>query len=181
LAGVSLLYDQSTITWLHIFKRLIEVALMKIPVNKLMYVNKPNKLPCKVCEIPFMNESFVFTIILPDSRCMDTIESMLTYEVFDDIVNRITPKRLNMVLPKFQIYDHLDYKDLFNNSISLIDFSKIKDGLGINKSTYKSYIRLCEKGIEASCCTAFSLSHDDVHYTNMYTEHPCEDFYVDKQ
>ena len=45
-------------------EKIIEISLLKIPEAKFMYVNKPKGLPCKVCEIPFMNESFVFTIIL---------------------------------------------------------------------------------------------------------------------
>ena len=161
-------------------EKIIEISLLKIPEAKFMYVNKPKGLPCKVCEIPFMNESFVFTIILPESNCMDIIEGMLTNELFNDLINRMNPKRLSMLLPKFQIYDHLDYKKLFNKSQSVIDFSRIKTGLGINKSTYKSYIRLCEKGIEASCCSSVSLSHEDINLPNTYKEHPCEEFKCDK-
>jgi serpin B len=89
-------------------------------------------------------------------------------------------RRLNILLPKFQIYDHLDYEDLFRQTTSLIDFSKIKTGLGINKSTYKSFIRLCEKGIEASCCSNFSLSHNEINYKNSFKEHPSEDFKCDR-
>ena len=161
-------------------EKIIEITSIRIPENRYMYVKKPNGLPCKVCEIPFKNESFVFTVILPETNCIEQIETVMTYELFEDIVNQMASKRLNILLPKFQIYDHLDYEDLFKQTTSLIDFTKINSGLGINKSTYKSFIRLCEKGIEASCCSNLSLSHNEITYKNSLREHPSEDFKCDK-
>ena len=158
----------------------IEVSLMKLPEVKFMYAKRPNDLPLRICEIPFKNDAFTFVIILPEMNCMDQVEKMLNYTTFNDILNKMVLQRLTMVLPKFQIYDNLDYKDLFSSIPSIVDFSKVKDGLGINKSTYKSYIRLCEKGIEASCCNSLCLSHEEINYSKIYKEHPCEDFKCDR-
>lgn len=44
----------------------LPVEIMKIPNSKLLYAKNPLKMPLKICEFPFMNESYAFTVLLPD-------------------------------------------------------------------------------------------------------------------
>lgn len=160
----------------------IEVTLLRMPDIRLMYANKPNDLPCKLCEFPFINDSFVLTILLPDSNKINEIEEMLTHEFFDELINKLVNKRVNVVLPKFQFHDEFDINEIFHmlGASSLIDFKEAATGLCINRSMYKSYMNLTEKGVEASACSAFTLTHDKVYYENDYTSHPSDEFNCDK-
>ena len=161
----------------------LNVEIMKIANSKLMYAKNPNNMPMKICEFPFQNNSFVFTVLLPDKGCMSKVEKYLDLNSFHSLTRDMKLKNVSITFPKFMIEDQCDVKQILkslNAEASFLDFEDNPHGLGVDKSLYHASISVDYNFAAASAETNFFLTRKQNEKALLSIGHNSEQFRCDK-
>ncbi|XP_027493973.1 serine protease inhibitor 2.1-like [Corapipo altera] len=118
-------------------------------------------LSCEVIELPYQGTARAL-LILPDDGKMKQVEDALSKETLCKWNNELTPRRLNLQLPKFSISGSYDVKNLFEKmGITEVfsgnaDLSGIsgKHNLQVSQALHKALLEVDEAGSEAAGATA---------------------------
>lgn len=156
----------------------ISIELMNIPKHRFLYSKNPKGYPIKLCEFPFLNEDYAFTILLPEKNSLKDIELKLNNRLFNELVKEMKFVEVNSVLPKFKIKDEFDLCNVLKalGANSLIDFSSKKHGLCVDKAFYTSTIDVNYKSVLASSETNVILTRESNPTVKANLDHPCEEF-----
>jgi serine protease inhibitor len=159
---------------------LISINLMNIPKHRFLYCKNPCDLPVKLCEFPFANEDFAFTIILPEKNTIDRVEKELNAEMFDKITAKMKYVEVNSVLPRFTVEDRFDLVKFLNQigAGSLTDIENKDYGLCVSELFYKSKISVQNMTVVVSTETNAVLTRDEALNVDC-VDHPCEEFVCD--
>jgi serpin B len=117
-------------------------------------------------ELPYQQEGFAMTILLPDEGTFEDFESGLGAELFDDAIGQLDWRQVELYLPKFEFdfgeslveaLKALGMTDAFDTARA--DFSGMVDGtppeqLAIGDVLHKAFISVDEEGTEAAAATA---------------------------
>jgi serine protease inhibitor len=158
----------------------ITINLMNIPKHRFLYCKNPCNLPAKLCEFPFANEDFVFTIVLPERHTIERVERELTADLFEKCTAQMKYVEVNSVLPKFLIEDRFDLVK-FLDSVgigSLTNFENKDYGLCVSEAFYRSSIDVRNTAVLVSAEASSVLSRDETLNVDG-VEHPCEEFVCD--
>lgn len=116
----------------------------------------------QIIELPYKESAFTLIIILPKTDKYQQVESSLSSETIDSLLNEAKPMQVNLSIPKFKMEYGADFSETME-AIGISDaFGKNADFSGIdgNKELYiskvihKSTITIDEKGTEAAGATA---------------------------
>lgn len=157
---------------------IINIDLMSLPMQKFLYAKNPKGLLIKLCEFPFLNDDYAFTILLPEKNCIGDIETKLNNKLFNELVKEMKYVEVNSVLPKFKIKDEFDLCKVLKalGAESLFDFGKKKNGLCVDSSFYKTVIDVGYKSVEVHSETSAVLTREPSLPTKPSLDHPCEEF-----
>lgn len=161
----------------------LPVEIMKIPNSKLLYAKNPLKMPLKICEFPFMNESYAFTVLLPDKGSIEAIEKDLDSKTFSDLINSMRPKSVSTIFPKFLITDQFDLNKIIEKMGGEDIFTQLPYSISIQNSFFQSQINIDYHSAAATANTHFILGKSenvDESSEPILTEHPTEEFKCDK-
>nr|CAH7732829.1 unnamed protein product [Callosobruchus chinensis] len=128
-----------------------EVLMMKMSRLTANFWHS-EKLEVKFLQLPFTNENFTMTFILPDEkdvlRLQAPIEKYVNHKEF-------SMRKVHINIPKFSTEISLDLvgiKTLFSSSADLTGISP-KKGLSVSSLQQKVIINVTEKGVEAASAT----------------------------
>jgi len=93
----------------------VKTELMLLKNLKFFYSKNPRGLPIRICEFPFRNENFAFTIILPEVGSFLYIESVLNFTLFNQMVEEMKLTEVNSILPKFRISERSNLIKILQN------------------------------------------------------------------
>ena len=161
----------------------LNVELMKIPNSKLMYAKNPNNMPMKICEFPFQNNSYVFTVLLPNKGCMSKVEKYLDFDSFNSLTRVMKLKKVSITFPKFMIEDQYDVKKILkslNADASFLDFEDNPHGLSVDKSLYHASISVDYNCVAASAETNIFLTRELNENSQLSIRHNSEQFRCEK-
>jgi len=133
-------------------------------------------------ELPYGQGNFSMIVLLPQAgHSMDEVVNALTPGNWDNWINVMTEKNVDLQLPKFTF----EYKNLLNEELEamgmgvafsdLADFSGINGtgGLRISKVLHKSFVEVNEEGTEAAAVTMVEIIETSAGTGNTV-------FYVDR-
>jgi serpin B len=140
---------------------------MNTYVNTWYFENKY----AQVIDIPYANEDYTLTIILPKSyKKLKQVEKKLSIDCYNDYLSNKVEKRINLWLPKFSIESEfelnktlieLGIKEAFTESANFSGITD-KEKLYISNIIHKANISVDEEGTEASAATAVIMSKTSV-------------------
>jgi len=114
-------------------------------------------------EIPYVGETVSMILLVPEKGNFDEIESNLTAEQLDTILNSLQPLSVDLSMPKFSFESEFNLKstlmdmgiqDAFTPDVA--DFSGMdgRTDLYISDAFHKAFVAVDEKGTEAAAATA---------------------------
>jgi serine protease inhibitor len=157
----------------------VKTELMRLNNFKFLYAKHPKGLPIRICEFPFSNENFAFTILLPENNCLTDIDNMLNLTLFNQIIDEMKLTEVNSILPKFKITDRSNLIKILQSLHidSLIDFKHRDHGLCFDKAIYNCEINVGYNSVMGSAETDLILSRNpDVSNDPNLFVHSCEKF-----
>jgi serpin B len=126
-----------------------------------------NTLNAQVIEIPYGNENYAFTIIMPDdeSQINNLVSEIDVNHLQTVLADSVTLVR-DLYLPKFQLDFKTDLKDaLVNMGMPLTELDNLfeeKLPLEINKVIHQSFLEVNEEGSEAAAATIVGVDTSSV-------------------
>lgn len=117
----------------------------------------------QVLEIPYSGKNFSMVILLPkETPEMESIEQSLNSETFDNILNRLENKEVDIAIPKFEAETKLDLEEVLMGMGMIQPFNRYADFSGmtgdldlkIDKVIHQAMIEVAEEGTEAAAATA---------------------------
>nr|CAI5869940.1 unnamed protein product [Callosobruchus analis] len=134
-----------------------EVLMMKMSRHTANFWHS-KELEMKFLQLPFTNENFTMTFILPDAK-----DDLSLQEPIDKYINHkeFSMRKVHINIPKFSTEIGLDLvpflkkvgiKTLFSSSADLTGISP-KKGLSVSSLQQKVLIDVTEKGVEATSAT----------------------------
>jgi serine protease inhibitor len=156
----------------------VSVPMMKQTVSLRHTSNEQFSM----AELPYGQGNYSMLVLLPHSGyTADDILSNLTPENWDEWIDRLTEKSLDIQLPKFTF----EYKNVLNDELDIMgmgiaftdqaDFTKINSGgnLFISKVLHKSFVEVNEEGTEAAAVTSVEISLTSFPDNNLFrADHP---------
>ena len=121
-----------------------------------------NTLNAQIIEIPYGNESYAFTIIMPDdpSRINDLSSQIDANRLSDVLADSVTQER-DLYLPKFQLEFKTDLKDILMEMgmpiTGLDNLFEEDPPLAISKVIHQSFLEVNEEGSEAAAATVIGV------------------------
>ena len=121
---------------------------------------------CQVIELPFKNDSMSAFIILPyEGADLDHfVESILTDDYANHIMENMEPKEIRLNLPKFKVEFKSKLKDVLKRlgmikAFGDADFSGINGfgGLYVDNVIHKTYLKVDEFGSEGAAVTVVDM------------------------
>ncbi len=117
-------------------------------------------------ELPYEQEGFAMTILLPDEGTFETYEAGLEVDILNDAVGQLDGTAVELHLPKFEfdyseslveVLRSLGMTDAFDPALA--DFSGMVEGtpseeLAISDVLHKAFIGVDEDGTEAAAATS---------------------------
>ena len=118
----------------------------------------------QIVELPYKKDSMSAVIILPnEKKNINNFISELTDEKLQDLLKKMTSKKVNLELPKFELHfssglnsflKKIGMSEPFNEySADFSEMKKEKD-IHIDSIIQKTYLKVDEKGTEAAAVTA---------------------------
>ena len=157
----------------------VKTELMLLKNLKFFYSKNPRGLPIRICEFPFRNENFAFTIILPEVGSFLYIESVLNFTLFNQMVEEMKLTEVNSILPKFRISERSNLIKILQNlnADSITNFDYREHGLCLDKAFYNCEINVGYNSVMGNSSTSLFLSRnsDDSKDPNLFV-HSCEEF-----
>jgi serpin B len=109
----------------------------------------------RAVELPYLDEAFSLLVIVPDSDRFGAVEERLSPDWLDEVVDRLDERPVSLGLPRFDVGDRLDLRDL-EQSFGLTtlfdpaaaDFSRLTPdaNVGVDDFVHRTRIRLDEDG-----------------------------------
>jgi len=120
----------------------------------------------KACELKYDGDELSMIIVLPDSGRFDEIESSLSADFIDGIIDNLSDKSVNVTMPKyefesqFSLADTLEAMGMPDAFSASADFSGMDGSLRlvITDVIHKAFIATDEAGTEAAAATAVILN-----------------------
>ncbi len=119
-------------------------------------------------DIPYGNENFCFTLILPNENMdVESLIAALNPDDWDKISNEFHKETVNISIPKFKFQHDVEKLDAvlkqlgmgicYNNGVA--DFTRInkEGGLSISEVKHKTYIEVDEEGSKAAAATSVAI------------------------
>lgn len=117
----------------------------------------------QVLEMPYSGNNFSMVILLPkETPEMESIEQSLNNETFNNILNRLESKEVDIAIPKFEAETKLDLDEVLMGMGMVQPFNRYADFSGmtgdldlkIDKVIHQAMIEVAEEGTEAAAATA---------------------------
>ncbi len=131
-----------------------------------------NKLNATVVEIPYGNENYGLTIIMPDNPA--TLEGMVAQidmGAFSEVMKDTTVQTRQLFLPKITLDFKKDLKDiLVDMGMPLMGLSNLFEEtvpLEISKVIHQSFLEINEEGTEAAAATAIGVMYTSIPATTQ--------------
>ena len=134
-------------------------------------------------ELPYYGRTTSMVIVMPDPGQFAEFEAGLTAERLDSIIAGLSPGRVDLTMPKFEIKGQtisltkalrsLGMERAFDQSLA--DFFGIVTGspLWIDDVLHQAYVAVDEQGAEAAAATAVTHFQTSLHRTDTVTvDHP---------
>ena len=147
----------------------LEVPTMTVETDLL--VNETDL--CMAVAIPYGNSHFEMIVLLPaQGESLASINDIFDEKVWQDLMNGMQKKGLNLYLPKFRF----KYEKTLNENLSAMgmptaftdyaDFGRMNadniPNLKINKVKHKSFIEVNEEGTEAAAVTSVEVVYTSI-------------------
>ena len=129
-------------------------------------------------ELPYDGLDAAMLLLVPDSAAgLPALESSLSAELIDEVVNGLTPKSVDLALPKFEFTTPLPLNDTlralgmvqaFQGGVA--DFTGISGPnfpMYISDVIHKAFIKIDEEGTEAAAATAVVMRDASVPYADV--------------
>jgi len=115
-------------------------------------------------ELPYQHQDLALYVVLPKARDgLRDLEKRLTGTQLRDIISRLSQKRVNVQLPKFNVRAPIDLKNILTNMgletlfSDSADFGQITNSnVKLDKGVHEAYLSVDENGTEGAAATAFS-------------------------
>lgn len=111
-------------------------------------------------ELDYKGEEMSMVIILPDEGQIENFETNLTYSTIEAIINELSPRLIQLKMPKFEIEAEFSLASalmrlgMVSAFSGAADFSGIANAsIAISSVIHKAYIAVDEKGTEAAAAT----------------------------
>ena len=157
----------------------VKTELMRLNNFQFLYIKYPKGLPIRICEFPFKNEKFAFTIILPEIDRLSYIDNILDFNLFNQLIAEMKLTEVNSILPKFKINERSNLIKLLQslNADSLINFNYKEHGLCLDKAFFDCEINVGYNSCVGSASTSLFLSRnpDECNDPDLFA-HSCEEF-----
>jgi serine protease inhibitor len=116
----------------------------------------------QLIDIPYGNEQFRFTILLPaDGKNLDDLSSVLSADVLAEWITQANDMTADLDLPKFKFEWKKDLKDILGSmGLQMVDFPGLFDttrDLAISRVIHQSFVDVNEIGTEAAAATAVGI------------------------
>lgn len=117
----------------------------------------------QVLELPYSDKNFSMVIVLPKATPeMESIERSFSSDAFENMLNRLEEKEVDVYIPKFEAETKLDLEDLLISMGMVQPFNRYADFSGmtgdldlkIDKVIHQAMIEVAEEGTEAAAATA---------------------------
>ncbi|KAH7970874.1 hypothetical protein HPB49_016280 [Dermacentor silvarum] len=143
-----------------------EVRVATMSVRRHFGYAAVGELNARALEVPYSGDRFSMIIVLPESKTgLPTVEASLTSGLVDKIANDLTPRDVQLWLPKFKLqtdYDlvaplrRLGLESAFGNSA---DFSGIsgRNDLAVSDVKHKAMVEVSEEGTVAAAVTSVRI------------------------
>ncbi|XP_013790947.1 leukocyte elastase inhibitor-like [Limulus polyphemus] len=168
------------------------VPMMKV-TSKFPY-SYDNNLKYKVLELPYKGDRISMVIILPEKEYgLKNVESSLTSDSLNRLVNSLQVRKVDVTLPKFKLEDSPMVKQYLQDMgikkafSTAADFSGIsgRQDLYVEDVLHKAVIEVNEEGSEAAAVTGVvislkSASAHEEHIEIFNADHPFLFFIRDK-
>ncbi len=138
-------------------------------------------------ELPYRNQQFVMTLIMPQpGKPMTTLMSQLTSENFAQWLTTASPGKIQISLPKFSFEGDYTKKE-FNKILANLgmneafsdnaDFSRMlvgftKGDLKIDEVAHKTFVKVDEEGSEAAAVTSIGIAYTSAGPTSFVFNRP---------
>lgn len=138
----------------------VDVPTMKGEVKHWMSYD--NDLQAQIIEIPYGNENYAFTIIMPDdaSQINNLVPRINANDLNNSLADTSTLVR-DLYLPKFQLKFKADLIDILVNMgmplTGLENLFEEKPPLAISKVIHQSFLEVNEEGSEAAAATVVGV------------------------
>ncbi len=160
------------------------VSMMHLYGEKMAYGTLP-QAGFKVLRMPYGNEAFGMTVILPDEGvnledCIDKIDA----DRWNEVENGMSFSTVNVQFPSFELSDDIGLQD-YMNALGMktaftggADFSNLSDTpLAVSLAKQKSKIKVDEAGTEAAAVTIIEMKETSIGPSEDYK---VNDFIVDR-
>ncbi len=119
-------------------------------------------LEAQVIEIPYGNENYAFTIIMPDEASeIDNLVSRIDTESLNNVLADSTTLVRDLYLPKFQLDFKTDLKEvLVRMGMPIVGLDNLfteNPPLAISKVIHQSFLEVNEEGSEAAAATVVGV------------------------
>ena len=156
-----------------------QATFMNNSINSGYY--EDNKL--SIVEIPYVDEQQSMFIFLPKEKYgIKDLEKIFIDNTYSDYFDKMTPKRVELTIPKFKTEATYNLKEQLSNLGMPIAFTGNADFSGISKDEklfidkviHKAYIDVNEEGTEAAAATAVTMRKTSVLLENAVfkADHP---------
>jgi serpin B len=136
----------------------------------------------QILELPYQGDDVSMVIILPKENKISIATDKLTKQNLSMWMDAMSPKSVNVLLPKFQFKTEYNLKTILIDMGLDIPFSVDADfsgmngfgGLYIEKVLHKAFIEVNEKGTEAAAATTVHVAKYSIHdpVTVFDADHP---------
>ncbi len=121
-----------------------------------------NTVNAQLIEIPYGNESYAFTIIMPDDpSSINDLSSQIDANRLNDVLADSVTQERDLYLPKFQLEFKTDLKDiLMEMGMPITGLNNLFDEdppLAISKVIHQSFLEVNEEGSEAAAATVIGV------------------------
>lgn len=152
----------------------VSVPMMVIPSDiRIPRLDYRDGLAFTAIDIPYDGNEISMLIILPELGDFTSVEDVLDYEWFNDVLDSLDVDEVTLSMPKFSMESKFDdLKDIISQmGISDVDFSGIYKGntVFLDKLKQKALIEINESGTVATAVTSGEL---DLSYTGVTLNRP---------
>ncbi|KAH7970873.1 hypothetical protein HPB49_016279 [Dermacentor silvarum] len=143
-----------------------EVRVATMSVRRHFGYAVVDELNARALEVPYAGDRFSMIIVLPESKTgLPTVEASLPSVLVDKIANDLTPRDVQLWLPKFKLQTdynlvvplrRLGIESAFGNSA---DFSGIsgRNDLALSDVKHKAMVEVSEEGTVAAAVTSVHI------------------------
>lgn len=143
---------------------LLDGSQVIVPMmGQMMYIPYAAGDGYQAVELPYAGNSAAMDIIVPDAGRFEEVESALTSEKLDEILNSMEQNSVMLRMPKFEFESSFSLSDMLTNmgmpaafDRNAADFSGMtgKQDLFIGDVIHKAFVAVDEEGTEAAAATA---------------------------